>query len=184
MTNRHNQLYLPAQRRHAVPIVTPSAGGPLIKSTPSLGRMLEWRKGRSVVPSDMPDEERKRKVWQDFHIFKQWMEKEDGAHFRGQVKVHGPFPHFDAHEPDTQYGDNGASRKVARSIIEDTKESGFEDYVIEALFDVPEGITEVPTDLALDLAGKGRVKLLRTDMDGRGQRNRDWREVIRGSSNN
>lgn len=184
MTNRHHQLYLPAQRRHATPIVTPQAGMPLIKSTPSLGRMLEWRRGRSVVPSDMPDHERKRKVYDDFQIFVRWMEKEDGAHYRGQVKVHGPFPHFEAHEPDTQYGDNGDSRKVARSIVEDTAPSGFEDYVIEALFDCPEGITEVPTDLALDLANQGKVKLLREQIDGRGQRNRDWREVIRGSSNN
>lgn len=119
-----SQLQLPALRRHAVPIVAPKGGLPLIKNTISLGRRLEWRKGLSTVDEDMPEDLRKRHVWEDFQRFKVWMEKEDGAHFRGKVKVTGPYPHFTPRPNDVQVGDRGGTREVARSIVEDTSGSG------------------------------------------------------------
>lgn len=157
-----------ALRRHAAPLLTARSGSPLIKSSAALGRRNEWRKGLSTVDADMPEDLRKKKVYQDFLVFRDWMKKEDGAHFLGKVKVSGPFPHFDPHEPDIQYGDSGGSRKVARSIERDTQNNGKEDYVIEALFNVPEYITELPTDLAVELFGNGRPGI-------RPLREREWR---------
>ena len=159
-------------RRHAAPMLDPKPGQVLIKSTPSLGRMLEWRKGRSVVDHDMPDHLRKEHVRRDADIFIKWMEKEDGARYRGQIRVYGPFPHFEAQQPDVQVGDRGGTRQVARSIATDTSNNGKEDYVIEALFDVPETIQEIPTYLAQDLFNK------RTDL--RPLRERDWKGATNG----
>lgn len=156
---RHHQLQLPAARRHATPIVSPSTGLPLIKSTVSLGRRLEWRKARDTVDEDMPEDLKKRHVYEGFLTFVKWMEKEDGAHYRDQVKVTGPFPHFEAKQPDIQVGDRGATRPVARRIDDDVGGNGKEDYIIEALFDCPEYINEIPTDLAVDLFGKGKPGL-------------------------
>ena len=161
-------------RKYAAPMVDPKAGMPLIKSVPSLGRMLEWRKGRSVVDEDMPDHLRKEHVRRDTEIFIKWMEKEDGARFRGQVRVHGPFPHFEANTaPVMQTGDRGGTRQLARSIVADTSNNGKEDYVIECLFDVPEAINEIPTSLALDLFSKGTPNL-------RPLREKDFRGRIDG----
>lgn len=172
------QLQLGAARRHAVPIVAPASGLPLIKNTVSLGRRLEWRRGRSTVDADMPEGARKTKVYQDFQIFIEWMKKEDGAHYRNEVHIEGPFPHHEIRRNDVQVGDRGGRREVARSLEQDTKDTGKEDYIIHALFDVPEMITEIPTSLALDLftqPGK-----LRSDI--RPLREKDWRGVIRNGS--
>lgn len=153
---QHNRPQIAAGRRLAAPMLSPVAGVPLVKSVPSLGRMLVWRKGRSTVDVDMPEDLKKRHTYEDFRKFVLWMEKEDGAHYRGEVKIHGPFPHFEERPNDIQVGERGATREVARSIIEDTAPSGKEDYVIEALFDVPEMINEIPTDLAIELFGDGK----------------------------
>lgn len=160
-----------ALRRLAEPMVAPRAGAPLIKSVPSLGWMLVERKGTSTVPDDMPEELRKRHVYRDFLIFCEWMRKEDGAEYvEGTVRVEGPFPHFEPKEPDTQYGDNGAHRKVGRSIVADTSNTGKEDYKILAVFRVRERMQEIPTELALDLFDKGRPGL-------RPLRGREWRNT-------
>jgi hypothetical protein len=170
-----SQLQLPALRRHAVPIVAPKGGLPLIRNTVSLGRMLEWRKGLSTMDEDMPEDLRKRKVYEDFLKFKEWMAKEDGAHFRGKVKVTGPYPHFEPKPNDVQVGDRGGTREVARSIIEDTSGSGKVDYVIEALFDVPEYLNELPTALAAELIIARRPGL----RSARNPHEREWREVLK-----
>ena len=169
------QLQQAALRRHAVPLLGPSPGLPLIKSVANLGRRLEWRKGRSVVDADMPEEQRKSHVYRDFGIFVEWMEKEDGAHYRNQVTLSGPFPHFEAKPNDVQIGDRGGRREVARNLQIDVGNNGKEDYIIEALFDVPEYVTEIPTAIAQDIFG--------TRADLRPLRAKDWREVIRNGRN-
>lgn len=168
MAHQHNRPQIAAGRRTAAPMLAPSSGLPLIKSVPSLGRMLVWRKGQSVVDADMPEEMRKRHTYEDFLKFVAWMEKEDGARYRGEVRISGPFPHFEPHPNDVQIGDRGGTREVARSIVEDTSNNGKEDYIIEALFDVPEFINEVPTELAMDLLAKGESGI-------RPLREREWR---------
>ena len=163
-------------RRHAVPIVPPSPGLPLIKNTCSLGKHLMWRKGRSTIDEDAPEEVKKKHVLRDAQIFIEWMWKEDRAEFKGRMKVSGPFPHFEAKPPDVQVGDRGGTRLRARSIITDTAPSGKEDYIIEALFAVPEYVSEIPTDLAMELFGRpgGRPGL-------RPLREREWRGITHGN---
>ena len=159
-------------RRHAAPMLSPASGLPLIKSTPSLGRMLVVRRGRSVVDADMPAGLREAQVKRDTEIFIKWMEKEDGARFRKLVSITGPTPHLEHRPPDVQVGDRGDSRLVARSLAQDIS-NGKESYEIACLFDVPEGITEIPTDLAADLFRKGKPNL-------RPLRERDWKGKIDG----
>lgn len=147
----------------------PAASGvPLIKSTPLLERMLVWRKGRSVVDVDMPDHLRKEHVRRDFETFVAWMRKEDGAEYvQGSVRVSGPYPYLKAREPDIQHGDAGGHRPVARNAQGDV-DQGKESYEIECLFRVVEAIQEVPTDLAIEMFGKGRAGL-------RPLRSNEWR---------
>ncbi|HSE43734.1 MAG TPA: hypothetical protein VLA89_00240 [Gemmatimonadales bacterium] len=119
----------------------------------------------------MSEAQRKERVRWGVNVFIDWMRKEDGAELiPNTLRVHGPFPHFEAHEPDTQYGDAGGKRKVARSIKNDMTE-GKEDYVIEAWFNCPEYIQEIPTDLAQQLFADPR-----RESDIRPLRDREWRK--------
>jgi hypothetical protein len=171
MTHQHNPLQHKAARRHAVPNLAPTPGLPLIKSTVNLGRRLEWRKARDTVETDMPDELKKRHVYQGFLFFKEWMEKEDRAHYiEGSVRVSGPFPHFNQQMQGVQVGENGATRPIGHRIEQDVGNNGKEDYIIEALFNVPEYINEISTDLAQELFGKGRPGL-------RPLREQEWRRT-------
>lgn len=155
MSDRHRWLQEKAKRKHALPIVRPTAGGPLIKSTPNLGWMLETRKGRVPLDMDFPNERRKAFLFSKARQFIEEERRIDGAVFmRGSMKVHGPFPHFDPHEADIQKGTDGVSRPVARSVEQDTSDNGMEDYVLEATFRVPEYINEIPTSLAKELFSK------------------------------
>jgi len=143
-----------AARRHAVPIVTPTNGGPLIKRTVELGWMQERRKVRVPLDAEMPVEVRKAHL---FRMARQFVDEElrlDGAVYRGGMAVHGPFPHFDPHENDVQVGDRGKRRPLARDVREDTGDLSKVDYVLEATFAVREHITEVPTSLALEMFTK------------------------------
>ncbi len=158
-----------AGRRHAAPMLAPVSGLPLIKSVPSLGWRPEWRKANCDVEIGMSPAQRKARVKWGVDVFLSWMRKEGAEYITGTLKVEGPFPHFEAHEPDTQYGDNNAHRKVARSIVKDTT-NGKEDYVIEACFKVREEIQEIPTELAQQLfADPRRVSNIKP------LRDREWR---------
>lgn len=158
-----------AGRRHAAPMLAPVSGLPLIKSVPALGWRAEWRKANIDVQCGMSDGQRKRRVKWGVDVFLDWMKKEGADYITGSMFIEGPFPHFDPHQPDTQYGDNGAHRKVARSIINDTTNDK-EDYVINAQFKVREAITEIPTSLALELFSKSGIK-----SDIRPLRDREWK---------
>ena len=164
-----------AARKHASPMLPPASGVPLLKTTASLGRRLEWRKGRSrPIPQEWTTEgdpaynqaRVHAQLLGDLGIFIQWMEKEDRAHYRGKYYLEGPQAHFTPKPPDTQHGDAGGTRKVARNLMADT-EAGLVDYIIWALFDVPEYITEIPTELAQELFLNGRPGL-------RPLRGREW----------
>ena len=97
------------------------------------------------------------------------MAKEDGAHYRNETYLEGPIPHLEIHQNDVQVGDRGGTREVARNLAKDALGNGKEDYIIHALFDVPEYITELPTDLAVELFGNGRPGI-------RPLREREWRK--------
>lgn len=122
-----------------------------------MGWVKVRRKARFEVDDDMPEEKRKAFGKQMFERFVTWMRAEDGAEWDGQhPTVEGPYPHFDAHEPDMQHGDRGGTRPVARSMQEDLTGTGKEDYVIIASFWVREKIQELRTPMALDLFAKNR----------------------------
>ncbi len=153
--------YLGAASRHATPIVPAKAGMPLIRSTANLGWREEWRRGRSTWPCKAGVGHRPRctslrqHLSRDTSIFILWMQKEDGAEFGGQVRYERPVPHLEPRPNDTQYGDAGGHRKVARKVETDL-DPELKDIVIRVLFRVREGIVELPMDLAVELMGKGR----------------------------
>ena len=160
-----------AGRRHAAPMLAPKSGLPLIKSVPSLGRRAEWRKGSIDVEVGMSEAQRKERIRWATGVFFDWMKKEDGAQYiPNTLRVHGPFPHFDPHEPDTQYGDAGGKRQIARKLSRDLPE-GKEDYVIEACFNCPEFIQEIPTELAQQLFADPRRQ-----SDIRPLRSNEWKK--------
>lgn len=125
---------------------------------------MEWQqvmiKGTIDVESSLSDASKKKRVYWGVQRFIEWMRKE-GHKFQGGITLHGPFPHMDFKPPDTQTGDRGATRKVARSIEEDMKDNGKEDYVVEAVFLTRETIRELPTDVALEVVGKRGVRAMR-----------------------
>lgn len=171
MSTRHAHA---AARRHAVPIVTPTAGGPLIKRTVELGWMQERRKVRVPLDSEMPPDVRKAVLFRSARQFITEEQRVDGARFLGGMAVHGPFPHFEPRENDVQVGDRGGRRPLARNVREDTSDLSKVDYVLEADFAVREHIAEVPTSLAMDLFTKpGSRPGLRP------MRENDWRHVWR-----
>lgn len=140
------------------------AGSAQIRSVPTLGWVKVKRKARFAVDDDMPDEQRKREMLWNFHRFVAWMKKEDGAEWDGQMPdVNGPYPHFDAKPPDVQYGENGASRPIARNVQEDLTGTGKEDYVIIASFWVREKIQEVRSSIADQVIGQPGVRALRSN---------------------
>ena len=123
-----------------------------------MGWVKVRRKARFEVDADMPEDKRKAFGRQMFERFIKWMQAEDGAKWEGNhPTIEGPYPHFDAQEPDVQYGDNGGSRPVARNLQEDLTGTGKEDYVIIASFWAREKIQELRTPLALDLFAQGRA---------------------------
>jgi hypothetical protein len=165
-------MRMDAGRRHAAPMLAPTSGLPLIKSVPSLGWRPERRKANVDVEIGMSEAQRKRRVKWGVELFIQWMRKDGGAELiPGTLRIHGPFPHFAPRGNDTQYGDNGAHREVARSLVTDTN-NGKEDYVIEAQFRCREVIQEIPTSLAQELfanpAHESSIKPLR---------DREWRRT-------
>ena len=134
------------------------AGSAQIRSVPQLGWVKVRRQGTATVDSDMPDELKKRHVKQAFEKFVKWMKAEDGAEWDGTLPVvQGPFPHFAIKEPDVQYGENGASRPIARNVQEDLTGTGKEDYKITASFWARETITEVRSPVAQELFDSGKA---------------------------
>ena len=138
------------------------AGSPQIRSVPEMGWVKVQRKGRFEVDDDMPEDKRKSYGKQMFERFVQWMKAEDGAEWDGNLPtVQGPYPHFNAQPPDMQYGDNGASRLVARNVQEDLTGTGKEDYVIIASFWVREQVQELRSPVAEEVVGRGGIRALR-----------------------
>lgn len=134
------------------------AGSAQIRSVPQLGWVKVRRQGTATVDTDMPDALKMRHVKQAFEKFVQWMKKEDGAEWDGSPPtIAGPLPHFDIKPPDVQYGDNGASRPIARNVQEDLTGSGKEDYKITVSFWAREHITEIRTPVAADLFAEGKA---------------------------
>ena len=175
MTNKYQPTAL---RRHAVPVAQPVAGIPLVKSTVNLGRTLDTRRVRVPMDFDFPQAWRKALLFKKARQFIDEERRCDGAEYRGGMKIEGPFPHFEPHEPDVQVGDRGGRRPVARSLAADTSDLGTIDYVLEAVFSVPERINEIPTALAHELFDRpgGRPGLMPL-------RERDWRGIVTRSKN-
>src|SRR5688572_24325657 len=93
-----------AARRHAVPIVAPRAGLPLIKTTVKTGWMLQRRQARAVIPREMPIERVKVELKRMTGQFIKDEFRIDQAEFKGDLKLEGPTPHFTPHENDVQHG--------------------------------------------------------------------------------
>jgi hypothetical protein len=140
-------------------LVAPAAGLPLIRSTPNLGRQLVRIKGTVDVDASLTPETKKKRVYWGFKRFVEWMEKE-GHEYRGNLVIHGPFPHMNWQQPSIQHGERGAQRKVARPVQGDV-EYDKEDYVLEAHFLTREKIQEIPADVGLDVIGKRGVRAVR-----------------------
>lgn len=167
-----------ALRRFAVPIGQQAAGTPLVKSTVKLGWMVERRKVRVPLDFDFPLGRRKDFLFRAARQFIAEELKIDGARcYPKTMRIHGPFPHFDPHPPDIQVGDQGGRRPVARSVAKDTTDNGRIDYVLEADFLAPEYVSEVPTDLAMQLFTQrgGRPGLMPL-------RSKEWRGLAQGAS--
>ena len=136
---------------YAPPLVVPKPGLPLIKSTPDLGWQLVRVKGRIDVDASLKPGTKKKKVYWAWKRFVKWQESE-GLRYVGGLEIQGPFPHANLKPSDTQTGDRGATRPVARSV-EDDLEPDVEDYVILANFWKRESVVMLDTDIARDLMG-------------------------------
>lgn len=145
-----SRMYAPSIGKQAV-------GTPLVRSTSNLGWQLVRIKGTVDVESDLKPETKKKRVYWGFKRFKEWMEKE-GHQYKGNLVIHGPFPHMDFKEPSIQRGDRGGERMIARSIADDLHNNGKEDYVLEAHFLVREYVQEVPSDVALNVIGQRGIR--------------------------
>lgn len=152
-------------RKHAQSIVPAAPGLPLIRSTPNLELRLVRLKGTIDVEEGLASETTKKAVYHGFKRFVEWMGKE-GHEYKGGLEITGPFPHMDYKGPDTQVGDRGATRPVARQVEQDLGNNGKLDYVIEGNFLVRETIQEVPTSVARDVIGKRGIRAMRDIQEG------------------
>ena len=151
---------------YAPPLVAPKSGLPLIRGTPNLGYQAVRIKGTIDVETWLKPATKKKKLYWAFERFVQWMEKE-GHHYKGDLKIHGPFPHAEFKPPDTQMGDRGGRRQVARNLKDDVGQDDREDYVIEAVFITKERVQLVDKDVALALEGQRGIRLARpSDLEG------------------
>lgn len=169
---RHHWLQPSAARKHAVPIVTPSAGGPLIKSTPNTGWMLEKRAASFTVDAEAVVTDKQKRHAENIAM-KQFIEEEarlDGAKFFSKRPYQATWhPAVNYQPPNIQKGDRGGQRPVARSLAQDVDYSKMA-CRLEAWFIAPEYINEIPTSLAMELFTKpgGRPGL-------KPLREKDWR---------
>lgn len=147
-----------SQRRRLAPAIVPASPGlPLIRSTSNLDWQLVRLKGTIDVEEGLKPETARKRVYWGWQRFVTWMEKE-GHQYKGGLTITGPFPHMDYHQPDTQVGDRGDKRPVAREISRDLGNNGKLDYTIEANFLVKETLREIPTSIAKDVIGKHGIK--------------------------
>ena len=149
-------------------MLRPKGGLPLIKSTANLGWQPEWRTVICTYPVGIQPGRLEEELKQDIIKAAEWQNKDDGARFLGRVKRWPPQAHVEFRGPDTQYGDDGVHRKVARQAIRDTDPEKF-DIKLEMLFAVRESIQEISTELAQQLFADPRRK-----SDIRPLRDNDW----------
>ena len=91
----------------------------------------------------------------------------EGHKYQGRLSITGPYPHADLKPPDTQTGDRGGQRSVARNLEADVGHSDLEDYVIEATFLARERVQLVDMDVALKIEGNRGIRLARPgDLEG------------------
>ncbi len=151
---------------YATPLLPVKSGLPLIRSTPNLGWQAVRIRGRIDVEKTLQPETKKKRLYWGFQRFVQWMEKE-GHRYRGSLSITGPYPHADLKQPDTQVGDRGGRRSVARNLKEDVGHPSLEDYVIEATFLARERVQLVDMDIAQEVEGKRGIRLARPgDLEG------------------
>ena len=151
---------------YATPLLPVKSGFPLIRSTPNLGWQAVRIRGRIDVEKSLKPETKKKRLYWGFQRFVTWMESE-GHKYKGGLSITGPYPHADLKEPDTQVGDRGGRRSVARNLKEDVGQDDLEDYVIEATFLAKERVQLVDMDVALQVEGKRGIRLARpTDLEG------------------
>lgn len=151
---------------YAPRLLVPKPGLPLIRSTPNLGYQAVRIRGRIDVEVWLKPETKKKKLYWAFNRFVTWMERE-GNHYKGGLSITGPYPHAELKEPDTQIGDRGDTRRVARNLKDDVGQDDREDYVIEATFVRREEVQLVDKDVALAVEGKRGIRLAQpSDLEG------------------
>ncbi len=147
---------------YAPPLVAPKSGLPLIKSTPDLGYQAVRIRGTIDVEAWLKPETKKKKIRWAFQRFVSWMMKE-GNVYKGDLVIHGPFPHMEFKEPGMQTGDRGGRRQVAQGLKDSLGADDREDYVIEATFVRREEVQMVDKDVAFAIAGTRGIRLARPD---------------------
>ena len=151
---------------YALPLLPVKSGVPLIRSVPNLGWQAVRIRGRIDAEKSLKPETKKKKLYWGFQRFVKWMESE-GHKYQGSLSITGPYPHADLKPPDTQVGDRGGQRSVARNLEQDVGHSDLEDYVFEATFITRERVQLVDKDVALQVEGKRGIRLARpSDLTG------------------
>lgn len=149
-------------REFAPPLAEVKAGHTLIRSMPTLGVQKVHRRPRMWCDFDMPKERRK-------DYFRPFWEKEialQAKHYKsvyieGTLRIEGPYPHFDAQEPGTQYGDDGDSRLVGREMTGDIGNSGLVDYYFHSDWWVKERVSIYERQDIEEHIGKKGVRAFR-----------------------
>ena len=141
-------------------LVEPKSGLPLIRSVPDLGWQPVRIKGRIDVESSLKPETKRKRIYWAWKRFVQWLEKE-GAIYKGNLVIKGPFPHAELKEPTWQYGSDGGKRLVARSLTDAIGQDSREDYVMEATFIRKEWVQGIDVDIAAQVVGKRGIRLAR-----------------------
>lgn len=128
-------------REFAPPLAEVKAGHTLIRSMPVLGLQRVRRRARDWCDFDMPAARRKEFFRPRWERYVKWREGLGEQLVQKTLRIDGPYPHFDAQEPGTQYGDDGDSRPVGREMLGDIRDNGLLDYFFYAEFIVPERVS-------------------------------------------
>lgn len=116
--------------------------------------MLEKRVASFTIDAELAQNDAAKRNAENAGM-RQFIEEEhriDGAVFQSQYPIQATwYPAIDYREPDIQVGDRGGRRPVARSVAQDSANTGKMACRLEATFRAPEYIQEIPTALAEEL---------------------------------
>jgi hypothetical protein len=149
-------------RTFAPPLQEVVAGQALIRSLPSLGHQRVQKRFRFWCDLDMPVGARReyfRPFWEkhiaDLDRVWKW------RYVERSLRIDGPYPHWARGEDGVEYGDDGDSRPVGRSLTSDMQDTGKVDYYFFADFIVPEQVELYERQDIEPLLGKNGVRAYR-----------------------